>query len=207
MEGLIGDTRGPTPSPSTSRLRPHVHTVVETFGMSVEHVTDNKMKEIGRGAFGVVSHGTLQVAIKKQRDDSDRSSEELQKEAKIMAHLGSHPNIVRLLGVTTISSKIYFYVFSKIKSPEAVPYAVIGDLSNTFLSNVVKKTFVDKFALILEYCQHGSLLSYLKGYVTQHLNQQRINFYANPGYALIRRDNQEVARFVGLFYFISHKKF
>ncbi|XP_038056081.1 fibroblast growth factor receptor 2-like [Patiria miniata] len=78
-------------------------------------------KEIGRGAFGRVLLGTAlgieevgkraKVAIKTIKEGADRQAKvELLEELDVMKKIGSHPNIVRLLGYCIETDPIYLIV-------------------------------------------------------------------------------------------------
>ncbi|XP_038056080.1 fibroblast growth factor receptor 1-like [Patiria miniata] len=78
-------------------------------------------KEIGRGAFGRVLLGTAlgiedvdkrtKVAIKTIKEGADRQATmELLEELDVMKKIGSHPNIVRLLGYCIETDPIYLIV-------------------------------------------------------------------------------------------------
>nr|XP_033804528.1 receptor-type tyrosine-protein kinase FLT3 [Geotrypetes seraphini] len=75
-------------------------------------------KVLGSGAFGKVVNATaygiskpgvsIQVAVKMLKDKSDTLEKEaLMSELKMMTHIGSHDNIVNLLGACTLSGPIY----------------------------------------------------------------------------------------------------
>ncbi|NXA53435.1 FLT3 kinase, partial [Nothocercus julius] len=86
---------------------------------------------LGSGAFGKVMNATaygiskagdsVQVAVKMLKEKSDTSEKEaLMSELKMMTHIGSHENIVNLLGACTVSGPIYL-IFE---------YCCYGDLLN-----------------------------------------------------------------------------
>ncbi|XP_009684817.2 receptor-type tyrosine-protein kinase FLT3 [Struthio camelus] len=86
---------------------------------------------LGSGAFGKVVNATaygisragdsVQVAVKMLKEKSDTSEKEaLMSELKMMTHIGSHENIVNLLGACTVSGPIYL-IFE---------YCCYGDLLN-----------------------------------------------------------------------------
>ncbi|KAI4581674.1 hypothetical protein MJG53_020804 [Ovis ammon polii x Ovis aries] len=88
-------------------------------------------KVLGSGAFGKVMNATaygisktgvsIQVAVKMLKEKADSSEREaLMSELKMMTHLGSHENIVNLLGACTLSGPIYL-IFE---------YCCYGDLLN-----------------------------------------------------------------------------
>ncbi|XP_006894150.1 PREDICTED: receptor-type tyrosine-protein kinase FLT3 [Elephantulus edwardii] len=88
-------------------------------------------KVLGSGAFGKVMNATaygisktgvsIQVAVKMLKEKADSSEKEaLMSELKMMTHLGSHENIVNLLGACTLSGPIYL-IFE---------YCCYGDLLN-----------------------------------------------------------------------------
>ncbi|XP_006832105.1 PREDICTED: receptor-type tyrosine-protein kinase FLT3 [Chrysochloris asiatica] len=75
-------------------------------------------KVLGSGAFGKVMNATaygicktgvsIQVAVKMLKDKADSSEKEaLMSELKMMTYLGSHENIVNLLGACTLSGPVY----------------------------------------------------------------------------------------------------
>eukprot|EP00075_Anas_platyrhynchos_P036251 XP_027325504.1 receptor-type tyrosine-protein kinase FLT3 isoform X2 [Anas platyrhynchos] len=86
---------------------------------------------LGSGAFGKVVNATayginkagdsVQVAVKMLKEKSDTSEKDaLMSELKMMTHIGSHENIVNLLGACTVSGPIYL-IFE---------YCCYGDLLN-----------------------------------------------------------------------------
>uniref|UniRef100_A0A803XPU4 receptor protein-tyrosine kinase n=1 Tax=Meleagris gallopavo TaxID=9103 RepID=A0A803XPU4_MELGA len=86
---------------------------------------------LGSGAFGKVLNATaygiskagdsVQVAVKMLKEKSDTSEKDaLMSELKMMIHIGSHENIVNLLGACTVSGPIYL-IFE---------YCCYGDLLN-----------------------------------------------------------------------------
>uniref|UniRef100_A0A8C0B172 receptor protein-tyrosine kinase n=1 Tax=Buteo japonicus TaxID=224669 RepID=A0A8C0B172_9AVES len=86
---------------------------------------------LGSGAFGRVVNATayginnagdsVQVAVKMLKEKPDASEEDaLMSELKMMTHIGSHENIVNLLGACTVSGPIYL-IFE---------YCCYGDLLN-----------------------------------------------------------------------------
>ncbi|NXX13650.1 FLT3 kinase, partial [Podargus strigoides] len=86
---------------------------------------------LGSGAFGKVVNATaygisnaedsVQVAVKMLKEKADASEEDaLMSELKMMTHIGSHENIVNLLGACTVSGPIYL-IFE---------YCCYGDLLN-----------------------------------------------------------------------------
>ncbi|NXC42229.1 FLT3 kinase, partial [Penelope pileata] len=86
---------------------------------------------LGSGAFGKVVNATayginkagdsVQVAVKMLKEKSDNSEKDaLMSELKMMTHIGSHENIVNLLGACTVSGPIYL-IFE---------YCCYGDLLN-----------------------------------------------------------------------------
>ncbi|KAJ7409594.1 receptor-type tyrosine-protein kinase FLT3 [Willisornis vidua] len=86
---------------------------------------------LGSGAFGKVVNATaygisnagdsVQVAVKMLKEKPDASEEDaLMSELKMMTHIGSHENIVNLLGACTVSGPIYL-IFE---------YCCYGDLLN-----------------------------------------------------------------------------
>uniref|UniRef100_A0A2I3RGH9 receptor protein-tyrosine kinase n=2 Tax=Pan TaxID=9596 RepID=A0A2I3RGH9_PANTR len=88
-------------------------------------------KVLGSGAFGKVMNATaygisktgvsIQVAVKMLKEKADSSEREaLMSELKMMTQLGSHENIVNLLGACTLSGPIYL-IFE---------YCCYGDLLN-----------------------------------------------------------------------------
>ncbi|XP_055966027.1 receptor-type tyrosine-protein kinase FLT3 [Sorex fumeus] len=88
-------------------------------------------KVLGSGAFGKVMNATaygisktgvsIQVAVKMLKEKADNSEKEaLMSELKMMTHLGSHENIVNLLGACTLSGPVYL-IFE---------YCCYGDLLN-----------------------------------------------------------------------------
>ncbi|XP_060047672.1 receptor-type tyrosine-protein kinase FLT3 isoform X2 [Erinaceus europaeus] len=88
-------------------------------------------KVLGSGAFGKVMNATaygisktgvsIQVAVKMLKEKADSSEREaLMSELKMMTHLGSHENIVNLLGACTLSGPVYL-IFE---------YCCYGDLLN-----------------------------------------------------------------------------
>uniref|UniRef100_A0A8C8SPX8 receptor protein-tyrosine kinase n=1 Tax=Pelusios castaneus TaxID=367368 RepID=A0A8C8SPX8_9SAUR len=103
---------------------------------------------LGSGAFGKVVNATaygisktgvsVQVAVKMLKDKPDPSEEDaLMSELKMMTHIGSHENVVNLLGACTISGPIYL-IFE---------YCCYGDLLN-YLRNKREKfhrTWTDIF--------------------------------------------------------------
>ncbi|XP_067418839.1 receptor-type tyrosine-protein kinase FLT3 isoform X2 [Emydura macquarii macquarii] len=103
---------------------------------------------LGSGAFGKVVNATaygisktgvsVQVAVKMLKEKSDPSEEDaLMSELKMMTHIGSHENIVNLLGACTMSGPIYL-IFE---------YCCYGDLLN-YLRNKREKfhrTWTDIF--------------------------------------------------------------
>ncbi|XP_030056197.1 receptor-type tyrosine-protein kinase FLT3 [Microcaecilia unicolor] len=105
-------------------------------------------KVLGSGAFGKVVNATaygisksgvsVQVAVKMLKDKSDTPEKEaLMSELKMMTHIGSHDNIVNLLGACTLSGPIYL-IFE---------YCCYGDLLNYLRSKRGKfhKTLTDVF--------------------------------------------------------------
>uniref|UniRef100_A0A8C0G010 receptor protein-tyrosine kinase n=1 Tax=Chelonoidis abingdonii TaxID=106734 RepID=A0A8C0G010_CHEAB len=103
---------------------------------------------LGSGAFGKVVNATaygisktgvsVQVAVKMLKEKSDPSEEEaLMSELKMMTHIGSHENIVNLLGACTTSGPVYL-IFE---------YCCYGDLLN-YLRNkreIFHRTWTDIF--------------------------------------------------------------
>ncbi|XP_074838352.1 receptor-type tyrosine-protein kinase FLT3 [Carettochelys insculpta] len=103
---------------------------------------------LGSGAFGKVMNATaygisktgdsVQVAVKMLKEKADPSEEDaLMSELKMMTHIGSHENIVNLLGACTMSGPIYL-IFE---------YCCYGDLLN-YLRNKREKfhrTWTDIF--------------------------------------------------------------
>ncbi|XP_075775330.1 receptor-type tyrosine-protein kinase FLT3 isoform X2 [Pelodiscus sinensis] len=103
---------------------------------------------LGSGAFGKVMNATaygisktgdsVQVAVKMLKEKSDPSEEDaLMSELKMMTHIGSHENIVNLLGACTITGPVYL-IFE---------YCCYGDLLN-YLRNKREKfhrTWTDIF--------------------------------------------------------------
>ncbi|XP_075419673.1 receptor-type tyrosine-protein kinase FLT3 [Tenrec ecaudatus] len=88
-------------------------------------------KVLGSGAFGKVMNATaygisktgvsIQVAVKMLKEKADSTEKEaLMSELKMMTHLGSHENIVNLLGACTLSGPVYL-IFE---------YCCYGDLLN-----------------------------------------------------------------------------
>ncbi|NXN56115.1 FLT3 kinase, partial [Rynchops niger] len=86
---------------------------------------------LGSGAFGKVMNATaygisnagdsVQVAVKMLKEKPDASEKDaLMSELKMMTHIGSHENIVNLLGACTVSGPIYL-IFE---------YCCYGDLLN-----------------------------------------------------------------------------
>uniref|UniRef100_A0A8C4JE17 receptor protein-tyrosine kinase n=1 Tax=Dromaius novaehollandiae TaxID=8790 RepID=A0A8C4JE17_DRONO len=115
---------------------------------------------LGSGAFGKVVNATaygiskagdsVQVAVKMLKEKSDTSEKEaLMSELKMMTHIGSHENIVNLLGACTVSGPIYL-IFE---------YCCYGDLLNYLRSKR------EKF--------HWTLTDIFK-HIQQHLNINRI---------------------------------
>ncbi|NXI73263.1 FLT3 kinase, partial [Anseranas semipalmata] len=103
---------------------------------------------LGSGAFGKVVNATaygiskagdsVQVAVKMLKEKSDTSEKDaLMSELKMMTHIGSHENIVNLLGACTVSGPIYL-IFE---------YCCYGDLLNYLRSKREKFhwTLVDIF--------------------------------------------------------------
>ncbi|XP_043360276.1 receptor-type tyrosine-protein kinase FLT3 isoform X2 [Dermochelys coriacea] len=103
---------------------------------------------LGSGAFGKVVNATaygisktgvsVQVAVKMLKEKSDPSEEDaLMSELKMMTHIGSHENIVNLLGACTMSGPVYL-IFE---------YCCYGDLLN-YLRNkreIFHRTWTDIF--------------------------------------------------------------
>uniref|UniRef100_A0A674JHA1 receptor protein-tyrosine kinase n=1 Tax=Terrapene triunguis TaxID=2587831 RepID=A0A674JHA1_9SAUR len=103
---------------------------------------------LGSGAFGKVVNATaygisktgvsVQVAVKMLKEKSDPSEEDaLMSELKMMTHIGSHENIVNLLGACTTSGPVYL-IFE---------YCCYGDLLN-YLRNkreIFHRTWTDIF--------------------------------------------------------------
>ncbi|NWX63990.1 FLT3 kinase, partial [Promerops cafer] len=79
---------------------------------------------LGSGAFGKVVNATayginnagdsVQVAVKMLKEKPDASEKDaLMSELKMMTHIGSHENIVNLLGACTLSGKLKFLILLK----------------------------------------------------------------------------------------------
>ncbi|KFR13605.1 Receptor-type tyrosine-protein kinase FLT3, partial [Opisthocomus hoazin] len=79
-------------------------------------------KVVNATAYGISSAGdSVQVAVKMLKEKPDASEEDaLMSELKMMTHIGSHENIVNLLGACTVSGPIYL-IFE---------YCCYGDLLN-----------------------------------------------------------------------------
>ncbi|XP_027691024.1 receptor-type tyrosine-protein kinase FLT3 isoform X3 [Vombatus ursinus] len=103
---------------------------------------------LGSGAFGKVMNATaygisetgvsIQVAVKMLKEKSDSSEKDaLMSELKMMTHIGSHENIVNLLGACTLSGPIYL-IFE---------YCCHGDLLNYLRSKREKfhRTWTEVF--------------------------------------------------------------
>uniref|UniRef100_A0A5F8GPN9 Receptor-type tyrosine-protein kinase FLT3 n=1 Tax=Monodelphis domestica TaxID=13616 RepID=A0A5F8GPN9_MONDO len=103
---------------------------------------------LGSGAFGKVMNATaygisetgvsIQVAVKMLKEKSDSSEKDaLMSELKMMTHIGSHENIVNLLGACTLSGPIYL-IFE---------YCCYGDLLNYLRSKREKfhRTWTEVF--------------------------------------------------------------
>ncbi|XP_035181404.1 receptor-type tyrosine-protein kinase FLT3 isoform X1 [Oxyura jamaicensis] len=144
---------------------------------------------LGSGAFGKVVNATayginkagdsVQVAVKMLKEKSDTSEKDaLMSELKMMTHIGSHENIVNLLGACTVSGPIYL-IFE---------YCCYGDLLNYLRSKREKFywTLTDIFK------QHN-----FSFYHNFHLDQNsRMRTYLKYGVSmsLCREDELEIAQ-------------
>uniref|UniRef100_A0A8C4JGZ2 receptor protein-tyrosine kinase n=1 Tax=Dromaius novaehollandiae TaxID=8790 RepID=A0A8C4JGZ2_DRONO len=150
---------------------------------------------LGSGAFGKVVNATaygiskagdsVQVAVKMLKEKSDTSEKEaLMSELKMMTHIGSHENIVNLLGACTVSGPIYL-IFE---------YCCYGDLLNYLRSKREKFhwTLTDIFK------QHN--FSFYHNIHLDRNSSQNINvasgsngimLYSEEGKRLIAMDEEE----------------
>ncbi|XP_048349999.1 receptor-type tyrosine-protein kinase FLT3 [Sphaerodactylus townsendi] len=134
---------------------------------------------LGSGAFGKVVNATaygiseagvsVQVAVKMLKEKYSSSEKDaLMSELKMMTHIGSHENIVNLLGACTTSGPIYL-IFE---------YCCYGDLMNYLRSKRERfhKTLTDIFK------QHN--FSFYHNFLDHPRN---INTLKNESYALLER--------------------
>ena len=124
---------------------------------------------MGSGAFGRVVKGqaiglkldepVTTVAVKMVRSTEDTEAEaalrSLVGELKIMMHLGSHLNIVSLMGACTDISKGQFILHYQ--------------CFNVIIQNVLF-TDVGDFLVLVEYCRFGNLRTYLKDHRDDFVN-------------------------------------
>uniref|UniRef100_A0A8B9EVL5 receptor protein-tyrosine kinase n=2 Tax=Amazona TaxID=12929 RepID=A0A8B9EVL5_9PSIT len=129
---------------------------------------------LGSGAFGKVVNATaygisnagdsVQVAVKMLKEKPDASEKDaLMSELKMMTHIGSHENIVNLLGACTVSGPIYL-IFE---------YCCYGDLLNYLRSKR------EKFHRTLTYVFKQHNFSF---YHNIHLNQNSSRDFAGEGF-------------------------
>ncbi|KAF4025679.1 hypothetical protein G4228_017848, partial [Cervus hanglu yarkandensis] len=96
-------------------------------------------KVLGSGAFGKVMNATaygisktgvsIQVAVKMLKEKADNSEREaLMSELKMMTHLGSHENIVNLLGACTLSDEIEYENQKRLEEEEDLNVLTFEDL-------------------------------------------------------------------------------
>uniref|UniRef100_A0A8C2UB43 receptor protein-tyrosine kinase n=1 Tax=Coturnix japonica TaxID=93934 RepID=A0A8C2UB43_COTJA len=141
---------------------------------------------LGSGAFGKVVNATaygiskagdsVQVAVKMLKEKSDTSEKDaLMSELKMMTHIGSHENIVNLLGACTVSGPIYL-IFE---------YCCYGDLLNYLRSKREKFhwTLTDIFK------QHN--FSFYHNICSDQNSSQNINMTSGPnGIALCSKEDE-----------------
>uniref|UniRef100_A0A8C5TE81 receptor protein-tyrosine kinase n=1 Tax=Malurus cyaneus samueli TaxID=2593467 RepID=A0A8C5TE81_9PASS len=130
---------------------------------------------LGSGAFGKVVNATayginnagdsVQVAVKMLKEKPDASEKDaLMSELKMMTHIGSHENIVNLLGACTVSGPIYL-IFE---------YCCYGDLLNYLRSKR------EKFHWTLTDVFKQQNFSFYHN-VHQHQNSSSQNINVTPG--------------------------
>ncbi|XP_061313549.1 receptor-type tyrosine-protein kinase FLT3 isoform X1 [Pezoporus flaviventris] len=144
---------------------------------------------LGSGAFGKVVNATaygisnagdaVQVAVKMLKEKPDASEKDaLMSELKVMTHIGSHENIVNLLGACTVSGPIYL-IFE---------YCCYGDLLNYLRSK--REEFHRTLAYVFK--QHN-----FSFYHNIHLNQNSrkgTHLKYNVNAAVWREDEFEVTQ-------------
>ncbi|NXD41607.1 FLT3 kinase, partial [Copsychus sechellarum] len=92
---------------------------------------------LGCGAFGKVVNATayginnagdsVQVAVKMLKEKPDASEKDaLMSELKMMTHIGSHENIVNLLGACTLSGKLKFCFLRKVRDQLIISSVMLG---------------------------------------------------------------------------------
>uniref|UniRef100_A0A8C3GR86 receptor protein-tyrosine kinase n=1 Tax=Cairina moschata TaxID=8855 RepID=A0A8C3GR86_CAIMO len=144
---------------------------------------------LGSGAFGKVVNATaygiskaehsVQVAVKMLKEKSDTSEKDaLMSELKMMTHIGSHENIVNLLGACTVSGPIYL-IFE---------YCCYGDLLNYLRSKREKFywTLTDIFK------QHN--FSFYHNFHLDQNSRMRTHLKYGVNMSLCREDEFEIAQ-------------
>uniref|UniRef100_A0A493THL2 receptor protein-tyrosine kinase n=1 Tax=Anas platyrhynchos platyrhynchos TaxID=8840 RepID=A0A493THL2_ANAPP len=144
---------------------------------------------LGSGAFGKVVNATayginkagdsVQVAVKMLKEKSDTSEKDaLMSELKMMTHIGSHENIVNLLGACTVSGPIYL-IFE---------YCCYGDLLNYLRSKREKFywTLTDIFK------QHN--FSFYHNFHLDQNSRMRTHLKYDVNTSLCREDEFEIAQ-------------
>uniref|UniRef100_A0A8B9CSC6 receptor protein-tyrosine kinase n=1 Tax=Anser brachyrhynchus TaxID=132585 RepID=A0A8B9CSC6_9AVES len=144
---------------------------------------------LGSGAFGKVVNATaygiskagdsVQVAVKMLKEKSDTSEKDaLMSELKMMTHIGSHENIVNLLGACTVSGPIYL-IFE---------YCCYGDLLNYLRSKREKFywTLTDIFK------QHN--FSFYHNFHLDQNSRMRTHLKYGVNMSLCREDEFEITQ-------------
>ncbi|ODM87663.1 Angiopoietin-1 receptor [Orchesella cincta] len=123
--------------------------------IQLSHVKIDKTKILGSGKFGTVYNASLlqnsifsEVAAKIPIPGSKEATKSILCEIKVMAFLGNHPNVLRLIGASTAGIRRGNQEFKN------KVCCFINDVKVVFFLQGNVYVFT-------EYCKHGSLLSYL----------------------------------------------
>ena len=117
---------------------------------------------MGTGAFGRVvkaeaiglksDEPVTTVAVKMVRSRADIAAiQSLVSELKIMIHLGSHLNVVNLMGACT----------KDISKGDEISFKAVNEKKSSFSFSLFKN-YLGEFLVLVEYCRFGNLRNFLK---------------------------------------------